>query len=160
MKKIYCYSKIASLIHLLVFIISLIVGFLPFFLFKGQEDGILELLWIINITFCMSFSAIGFLRNIQYLYVQGNKLILKNLFGTIKALDINYCYYEVTRLQSYYGRKYNLGIWICIYSIDETNMFKYGFSNGKKHERIQLTYNKENLKFVSSYVKKKEFVIK
>ena len=46
--------------------------------------------------------------------------------------------------------------WICIYSMDETKKFKYGFSNEKKYKRIQLAYNENNLKFIDNYVRKKD----
>ena len=74
----------------------------------------------------------------------------------IKELDIDECYYEVARLQSYYSRTYISENWICIYSVDETKKFKYGFSNEKKYKRIQLTYNENNLKFIDTYVRKKD----
>ena len=160
MKKVNCYSKIASLIYLIIFFISLIVGVIPFALFKEQEGKMVKAIWIIIFVFCILFCIFGFFYHRQYLYVKDNKLILKNLFCTIKVLDIADCYYEVTRLQSYYGRSYILDDWICIYSIYETQKFKYGFSNGKRFKRIQLTYNESNLAFIASYIKKKEFIIK
>lgn len=154
MKKVNCYSKIASLIYLVLFVLSLIVGFLLFVLFKDQNSVIFKVIWIIIISFCILFSVFGILHHRQYLYIKGNKLVLKSLLFTIKVLDIDKCYYEVARLQSYYGRTYTPENWICIYSIDEVKKFKYGFSNGRKYKRIQLTYNESNLRFVDSYVKK------
>ena len=53
-----------------------------------------------------------------------------------------------------YNRTYISENWICIYSIDKTKKFKYGFSDGRKYKRIQLTYNESNLKFVDMYVNK------
>lgn len=154
MKKVNCYSKIASLTYLVLFMLSLIVGFLPFMLFKDQNDTIFKVIWLIIFSFCILFSIYGMLHHRQYLYVKDNKLILKSLLFKIKVLVIDECYYEVARLQSYYNRTYISENWICIYSIDETKKFKYGFSNGRKYKRIQLTYNESNLKFVSMYVKK------
>ena len=154
MKKVNCYSKIASLIYLALLILSLIVGFLPFVLFKVQNGVIFKVIWITIISFCILFSIFGILHHRQYLYIKGNKLVLKSLLFTIKVLDIDECYYEVARLQSYYGRTCFLENWICIYSVDEAKKFKYGFSNGRKYKRIQLTYNESNFKFVDSYVKK------
>ena len=155
MKKVNCYSKIASLIFLVLFVLSLIVGFLPFVLFNNQDDMIFKVIWVIIISFCILFSIFGILHYRQYLYIEGNKLVLKSLLFTIKVLDIDECYYEVARLGSYYGRIYTLETWICIYSIDETKKFKYGFSNGRKYKRIQLIYNENNLKFVDSYISNK-----
>ena len=37
----------------------------------------------------------------------------------------------------------------------ETKFFKYGFTNSKKHERIQLIYTEENLNYIKYYVNKK-----
>lgn len=158
MKKVDCYSKFASLIYLLLFLLSLIVEFLPFVLFTEQDVGIFKIIWVIIISFCMLLSIFGILNNRQYLYVKENKLILKNLLFTIQILDVDECFYEVSKLQSYYGRAYILEDWICIYSMKETKKFKYGFSNGIKYKRIQLVYNETNLKFVDNYVKKKGFV--
>lgn len=155
MKKVNCYSKIASLIYLVLFILSLIVGFLPIVLFKEQDGAMFKVIWVIIFSFCILLSIYGILHNRQYLYVKENKLILKSLLFTIKELDIGECYYEVVRLPSYYSRSYVLENWICIYSVYETKKFKYGFSNGRKYKRIQLTYNESNLAFVDSYVKKK-----
>lgn len=155
MKKVNCYSKIASLIYLVLFILSLIVGFLPFMLFKDQDGEIFKVIWVIIFSFFILFSIYGILHHRQYLYVKDNKLILKSLLLTIKVLDIDECYYEVTKLQSYYSRTYISENWICIYSMDETKKFKYGFSNGKKYKRIQLAYNENNLKFIDNYVRKK-----
>lgn len=157
MKKVNCYSKIASLIYLLLFILSLIVGFLPFMLFENQDDTIFKVIWEIIFSFCILFSIYGILHQKQYLYVKKNKLVLKSLLFTIKVLDIDKCYYEVARLQSYYSRTHISENWICIYSVDETKKIKYGFSNGRKYKRIQLTYNENNLKFIDNYVRKKDF---
>lgn len=155
-KKVVCYSKIAGLMYLLLFALSLIVGFLPFVLFKNQDEGVFKVIWIVLISLCSVFSVFGFLHHSQYLYIEGDKLILKNLLFTIKVLDIVECYYEVTNLESYYGRIYIPKKWICIYSIDETKKFEYGFSNGRKFKRIQLIYNKSNLEFVSSCIKNQQ----
>ena len=150
---------IASLIYLVVFVLLLIVGMLPFVLFKEQNDGIYEVIWVIIFSLGILFSLFEILHHRQYLYIQGNKLVLKSLLFKIKTLDINECYYEISKLQSYYGRTHILEDWICIYYIDETKKFKYGFSNGRKYKRIQLIYNENNLKFVDSCVKKKESLI-
>ncbi len=106
MKKVNCYSKIASLIYLALFVLSLIVGFLPFVLFKDQNSVIFKVIWIIIISSCILFSIFGILHHRQYLYIKGNKLVLKSLLFIVKVLDIDECYYEVARLQSYYGRTY------------------------------------------------------
>ena len=155
MKKVNCYSKIASLIYLVVFLISLIAGILPLMLFKDQDGAIFKVIWVIIFSFCILFSIFGILYHRQYLYVKENKLILKSLLFTIKVLDIDECYYEVAMLLTCYGRTYISEKWICIYSVDETKKFKYGFSNGRKYKRIQLTYNENNLKFIDSCVRKK-----
>lgn len=155
MEKINCYPKTASLIFLIIFLLSLIVGFLPFVLFENLEVGIIRVIWIITISLCVLFSIFGIFHYRQYLYVKGNKLILKNIFYTIKVLDIDKCYYEVSSLQSYYGRRYFLEKWICIYSINETKKFRFGFSNGRKYKRIQLIYTDSHLKFIDNYIKKK-----
>ena len=157
MKKVNCYSKIASLICLVIFLISLIAGILPLMLFKDQDDAIFKVIWVILFTFNLLFSAFCFFHHRQYLYVKENKLILKSLLFTIKVLDIDECYYEVAMLLTCYGRTYISEKWICIYSVDETKKFKYGFSNGRKYKRIQLTYNENNLKFIDSCVRKKRF---
>ena len=154
MKKVNCYSKIASLIYLVLFILSLIVGFLPFMLFKDQDGVIFKMIWVIIFSFCILFSIYGILHHRQYLYVKDNKLILKSLLFTIKVLDIDECYYEVTKLQSYYSRTYISENWICIYSMDETKKFKYGFSNGKKYKRIQVIFTEENYNYIQEYINK------
>ena len=74
MKKINCYSKIASLICLVIFLISLIVGILPFFLFKAQEAKIFIAVWIIIFAFNILFSAFCFFHYRQYLYVKNGKV--------------------------------------------------------------------------------------
>ena len=154
MKKINCYSKIASLIYLVSFILSLIVGFLPFMFFKDQDGAIFKVIWVIVFSFCILFSIFGILHHRQYLYVKENKLILKSLLFKIKELDINDCYYIVSSLLSCYGRVYSSECWICIYSYKETNFFKYGFTNSKKYERIQLIYTEENLNYIKKYINK------
>ena len=135
--------------------LSAIIGVLPFIFFKEQENVIFKVLWIIIVAFFVCFSIFIIFHYRQYLYVKNSKLILKNSFSKIKELNINDCYYEVTRLQSYFSRKYIFDNWICIYSLDEMNKFKCGFSNGKKFKGIQLTYNESTLEFVNTYVKKK-----
>ena len=89
-------------------------------LFKDQDGAIFKVIWAIIFSFCSLFSIYGILHHRQYLYVKENKLILKSLLFTIKVLDIDECYYEVARLQSYYGRTYISENWICIYSVAET----------------------------------------
>lgn len=125
MKKVNCYLKIASLIYLVLLVFSLIVGILPFVLFKKQDDVVFKVIWIIIISFCILFSIFEIFHNRQYIYIKGNKLVL----------NIDECCYEVTRLQSYYSRIYSSENWICIYSIDETKKFRYVFSNGRKYKK-------------------------
>lgn len=125
MKKVNCYLKIASLIYLVLLVFSLIVGILPFVLFKKQDDVVFKVIWIIIILFCILFSIFEIFHNRQYIYIKGNKLVL----------NIDECCYEVTRLQSYYSRIYSSENWICIYSIDETKKFRYVFSNGRKYKK-------------------------
>lgn len=155
MKKINCYSKIASIIYLILFIILLIVGILPFVLFEEQESSIFKVIWIIIFTFGILFSTFCFFYYRQYIYIKDDKIILKNILFKIKELDINDCYYVVSRLLSSYGRVYLSEYWICIYSSKETKNFKYGYTNSKKYERIQLIYNEENLNYVKKYINKK-----
>ena len=155
MKKINCYSKIASLICLVIFLISLIVGILPFFLFKAQEAKIFIAVWIIIFAFNILFSAFCFFHYRQYLYVKNGKIILRNTFFKIKELDINDCYYEVSRLLSQYGRGYMSENWICIYTNKETKFFKYGFTNSNKYERIQLIYTEENYNYIKNILNQK-----
>lgn len=125
MKKVNCYLKIANLIYLVLLVFSLIVGILPFVLFKKQDDVVFKVIWIIIISFCILFSIFEIFHNRQYIYIKGNKLVL----------NIDECCYEVTRLQSYYSRIYSSENWICIYSIDETKKFRYVFSNGRKYKK-------------------------
>ena len=155
MKKINCYSKIASIIYLILFVILLIVGILPFVLFEEQENSIFKVIWIIIFTFGILFSAFCFFYYRQYIYIKDDKIILKNILFKIKELDINDCYYIVSSLLSNYGRVYSSEYWICIYSNKETKFFKYGFTNSKKYERIQLIYTEENLNYVKKYINKK-----
>jgi len=155
MKKINCYSKIASIIYLILFVILLIVGILPFVLFEEQESSIFKVIWIIIFTFGILFSTFCFFYYRQYIYIKDDKIILKNILFKIKELDINDCYYVVSRLLSSYGRVYLSEYWICIYSSKEIKNFKYGYTNSKKYERIQLIYNEENLNYVKKYINKK-----
>ena len=155
MKKINCYSKIASIIYLILFVIFLIVGILPFVLFEEQESSIFKVIWIIIFTFCILFSTFRFFYYRQYIYIKDDKIILKNILFKIKELDINDCYYIVSSLLSNYGRVYSSEYWICIYSNKETKFFKYGFTNSKKYERIQLIYTEENLNYIKKYINKK-----
>ena len=78
MKKINCYSKIASIIYLILFIILLIVGILPFVLFEEQESSIFKVIWIIIFTFGILFSTFCFFYYRQYIYIKDDKIILKN----------------------------------------------------------------------------------
>lgn len=152
MKKINCYSKIASIIYLILFVILLIVGILPFVLFEEQESSIFKVIWIIIFTFGILFSTFCFFYYRQYIYIKDDKIILKNILFKIKELDINDCYYIVSSLLSNYGRVYSSEYWICIYSNKETKFFKYGFTNSKKYERIQLIYTEENLNYIKKYI--------
>jgi len=155
MKKANCYSKFISLIYLFLLVISIVVGLLPFALFKNEDNITFKLLWILIILFSVLFSIFGLLFYTQYICIKNNKIILKNLFGVIKTLEINDCYYEINRLPSCYGRAYGFENWICIYSKNEINKFKYGYTNGKKYNRIQLICNKKNLEYVNNYIKHK-----
>ena len=155
MKKINCYSKIASIIYLILFVILLIVGILPFVLFEEQESSIFKVIWIIIFTFGILFSTFCFFYYRQYIYIKDDKIILKNILFKIKELDINDCYYVVSRLLSSYGRVYLSEYWICIYSSKEIKNFKYGYTNSKKYERIQLIYTEENLNYIKKYINKK-----
>ena len=155
MKKANCYSKFISLIYLFLLVISIVVGLLPFALFKNEDNITFKLLWILIILFSVLFSIFGLLFYTQYIFIKNNKIILKNLFGVITTLEINDCYYEINRLPSCYGRAYGFENWICIYSKNEINKFKYGYTNGKKYNRIQLICNKKNLEYVNNYIKHK-----
>lgn len=44
MKKINCHSKIASLVFLIMFFLSTIIGILPFILFKEDDNTILKII--------------------------------------------------------------------------------------------------------------------
>ena len=68
MKKINCYSKIASIIYLILFVILLIGGILPFVLFEEQENSIFKVIWIIIFTFGILFSTFCFFYYRQYIY--------------------------------------------------------------------------------------------
>lgn len=158
MKKVKCYPNYACLASLFLFLISSLCLVLPFTIFEGESDTDKStVIFVIVLTFCMVFSAWGFFYHIQYLHIKDNKLILKNLFFTLKVLDINDCYYEIATLNGNYGRIYVAEKWICIYSNDETNRFRSGYTNGKKFNRIQLIYNKKNFDFVDNYVKKRRY---
>lgn len=155
MKKINCYSKIASLIFLIIFFLSTIIGILPFILFREDDNIIFKIIWIGIIIFCLVVSIFGFFHYKQYISIENGKIVLRSYLYKIKELDINDCYYVVSRLLSSYGSVYLSEYWICIYSNKETKFFKYGFTNSKKHERIQLIYTEENLNYIKKYINKK-----
>lgn len=155
MKKINCYSKIASLIFLILFFLSTIMGILPFILFREDDNIIFKIIWIGIIIFCLAVSIFGFFHYKQYICVENEKIVLRNYLYKIKEIDINDCYYVVSSLLSSYGRVYSSEYWICIYSNKETKFFKYGFTNSKKYERIQLIYTEENLNYIKKYINKK-----
>ena len=48
MKKINCYSKIASLVFLIMFFLSIIIGILPFILFKEDDNKYQNLFYYYN----------------------------------------------------------------------------------------------------------------
>ena len=77
---------------------------------------------------------------------------IKNINIDEKITD---CYYEIAILSTYFGRRYINEKWICIYSINEKQKFKYGLANSKKYMRIQLIYSKRNLEFINSVIKSK-----
>ena len=151
MKKINCYSKVASLFFLIMFFLSIVIGMLPFILFK-EDDIIFKIIWIGIVTFCLVVSVFGFFHYKQYISIENGKIVLRSYLFKIKELDINDCYYVVSRLLSSYGRVYLSEYWICIYSYKETKLFKYGFTNSKKYERIQLIYTEENLNYIKKYI--------
>lgn len=155
MKKINCYSKIASLIFLIMFFLSTIIGILPFILFREDDNIIFKIIWIGIIIFCLVVSIFGFFHYKQYICIENEKIVLRNYLYKIKEIDINDCYYVVSSLLSSYGRVYSSEYWICIYSNKETKFFKYGFTNSKKYERIQLIYTEENLNYIKKYINKK-----
>ena len=109
--------------------------------------------WYCNVLF--SSFCFCFFHYKQYISIENGKIVLRSYLYKIKELDINDCYYVVSRLLSSYGRVYLSEYWICIYSYKETKFFKYGFTNSKKHERIQLIYTEENLNYIKYYVNKK-----
>lgn len=154
MEKINCYSKITTYIYFMLLGFSIIFGILPLILFGKQEVLIMKIIWVVIATLCVLFSIFGLVYHKQYVYIKENKLILKNLLYTMKKLDISDCYYEIAKLPSYVCRTYIYGQWICVYSNRETKKFKYGFSNSKKYERIQLMYNEKNLDLIKSYFDK------
>ena len=70
MKKINCYSKIASLVFLIMFFLSTIIGIPPFILFKEDDNTILKIIWIGIVTFCLVVSVFVF-------FIINNILVLK-----------------------------------------------------------------------------------
>ena len=155
MKKINCYSKTASLVFLIMFFLSTIIGILPFVLFNENENIIFKTIWIGIIIFCLVVSLFGFLHHKQQIYVKNGKIILKSALFKIQELAVNDCYYEVSSLLSNYGRLYLGEKWICIYSNKETKIFKYGFANSRRHERMQLICTEENLSYIKKHIKEK-----
>lgn len=154
MKKINCYSKYAYCVYLFLLFLTIIIGILPFIIFKDDDSSIFKILWICIMVFSATISIYGFFHHLQYLLVKNNKLILKNCFTILKVMDIDKCYYEITNLPTYIGRRYVNEKWICIYPRNEDiSKFKGGVSNSKKYNRIQLIYNEKNLEFVSNYLK-------
>ena len=155
MKKLNCYPNLISVIFLLMVVLTIFLAFISFVFFKEPEGGIYWIIYTLLVIFSFSFSVWGFFYHSQYIIIKENKLILKTLFNTIKVLDLTDCYYEITNLSTYFGRRYINEKWICIYSINEKQKFKYGLANSKKYMRIQLIYSKRNLEFINSVIKSK-----
>lgn len=154
MRKINCYSKYAYCVYLLLLFLIIIIGTIPLVIFKDTDFNIFKILWICLMIFCAIVSIYGFFHHLQYLLVKNNKLILKNFFTILKEMDIDNCFYEITDLPTYIGRRYINGKWICIYPRNQDIIkFKVGVSNSKKFNRIQLIYNEKNLEFISKYLK-------
>lgn len=153
MKKINCYSKYCHFIDLLLFILTLPAIILPLVFFKDDSFNSK----IIYLTFMLILSLItlfGFFYRKQYLLVKNKKFVLKNCFTIIKELDIDECYYEISSLPSYFGRRVINEKWICIYlKNNRGERFEKGFSNNKRYERIQLVFNEKNLEIIKNYIK-------
>ena len=153
MRKINCYSKYAYVVYFLMLLLTIVIGTLPFILFK-EDQSIFRIIWICIIVLCFIISFYGFFHHRQYLYVENGKFILRDCFMKMTELNIEQCYYEISVLPSYFGRVISSETWICIYSIQgKVKKFKYGVSNGRKQNRIQLIYNEKNLEFVNKYIK-------
>lgn len=156
MTKVKCYSNIPGGIYLILLILSIVAGVIPFIIFRDDENEIFKIIWIIVFTLSAMFSIWGIVYHRQYLIVIGNKLILRNPLYTIKELIIDDCYYEITKLPSYICGRYYYDQWICIYSINEINKFKYGYSNSKRFMRLHVICNEKNLEFIDCLLKKEQ----
>lgn len=124
---------------------------IPFVFFK--EDPIIsKLIWMVLIIILALIVLFSFFYHKQYLLIENDEFVLKNLFMVIKRLKIYECYYEVEILPTYYSWVNVINEkWICLYlKNDSVVKFKNGVSNSKKYDRIQIIYNKENLDFIKS----------
>lgn len=151
MKKARCYPLSIEFIFLILLFVMVTVFVYATFKFRDKNNSLLNVLRIIFCLFWTLLYIFGLLFNIQYLMIKENKLILRNLLFKMKTLDADQCYYEIVKLPNADVR-YQPDYWICIYSIEETNLFKYGYSNGIKYKRIQLFLNDNNINFVNKYV--------
>lgn len=79
MKKNNCYSKIASLIFLIMFFLSTIIGILPFILFREDDNIIFKIIWIGIIIFCLVVSIFGFFHYKQYICIENEKIVCSRI---------------------------------------------------------------------------------
>ncbi len=153
-KRIRCYSIACSFISLFFLVLSVFITVKVFTFPINDEPIIYIILAIFLFGFCIAFSIYLFFHFRQFLYVDNGKFILKDTFVTIKELDINECYYEISTLPTKYSKTIDNEKWICIYSWKETHKFEWGLTNSRKYNRIQVTYTEKNIRFIEQYLKK------
>ena len=105
---------------------------------------------------CLIF-IMASIHHLQYFYVEGDNIVVKSAFGTIKKLSVNNVRVDVESLPTY--SSWSLSVdkkWICIYDKNSLNeglsKFKSGCSNNKRFNRIQIIYSKENKKIINQWI--------
>lgn len=152
MKKIYCYSKKELIFEIPFLMVVVVLALLPIFVFKN-DLLVYKLLFSVLMTFFAVLLVVDIFYGLQYVLIDGEYIILRNPFGVLQKLKVKDCYFEITNLPVYTGRKYVDEKWICIYLKRNKckDRFKKGYTNGKKFNRIQLLCNKQNLEYIQMY---------
>ena len=107
--------------------------------------------------FAITF-IVGAIQYMQWYYFEDNYIIVRSLFGTIIKLNMEKAQAYIETLPTSFSWATVIDKrWICIYDENIINnfmhRFKSGCSNDKKHKRIQIIFNQNNIENISQRLK-------
>jgi len=154
MIKIKAYPTYSYSVFLVISIVLLIMGLLPFII-KTDDNLLIRAIWSI-IMFCGSFVFLiytGYLK--QSLVIEKDIIKLRNLFGKMIEINIKEIdRIEIQNLITYQSWAANIfRKWICIYTRYCNEKFTHGIQNKKSKRRIQIIYDEKLYNYLSELIK-------